>query len=124
MKATGVSLYRIVTPVLCCRAVLAVALFAFDESYLPAPTGGRRRCVRDKGKPAQTFLRPDRKWMSGQASGIRRAYAHLLLPVLRLDRDVFANLTVFEFEPGTFTLSAAHLRRERALGRGRRPLGV
>jgi lipopolysaccharide export LptBFGC system permease protein LptF len=57
-----------------------------------------------KGKPAQTFLRPDRKWISGQndkaGDPARIFYYQFFDP----DRDVFANLTVFEFEPNTFTL--------------------
>jgi LPS export ABC transporter permease LptF len=67
MKAAGVSLYRVVAPVLVLTAVVAVALFAFDESYLPA-ANRRQEALRNiiKGKPAQTFLRPDRKWISGQ----------------------------------------------------------
>lgn len=106
MKATGVSLYRIVTPVLLVAAVLSVLLFAFDESYLPAANRRQEALLSSiKGKPAQTFLRPDRKWMSGQASGsgepTRIFYYQAFDPV----RNVFANITVFEFEPGTFTLS-------------------
>jgi LPS export ABC transporter permease LptG len=106
MKATGVSLYRIVTPVLVVAAILSVLLFAFDESYLPAANRRQEALLSSiKGKPAQTFLRPDRKWMSGQASGsgepTRIFYYQAFDPL----RNVFANITVFEFEPGTFTLS-------------------
>jgi LPS export ABC transporter permease LptG/LPS export ABC transporter permease LptF len=106
MKATGVSLYRIVTPVLLVAAILSVLLFAFDESYLPAANRRQEALLSSiKGKPAQTFLRPDRKWMSGQASGsgepTRIFYYQAFDPV----RNIFANVTVFEFEPGTFTLS-------------------
>ena len=106
MKATGVSLYRVVTPVLLVAAVLSVLLFAFDESYLPAANRRQEALLSSiKGKPAQTFLRPDRKWMSGQTSGsgqpTRIFYYQAFDPV----RNSFANITVFEFQPGTFTLS-------------------
>jgi len=106
MKATGVSLYRVVTPVLVVAAILAVLLFAFDESYLPAANRRQEALLSSiKGKPAQTFLRPDRKWMSGQTSGsaqpTRIFYYQAFDPV----RNIFANITVFEFQPGTFTLS-------------------
>ena len=59
-----------------------------------------------KGKPAQTFLLPGRKWISGQTGskpGDRHArifYYQAFDP----DRNVFANLTVFEFDPQNFTL--------------------
>jgi len=106
MKATGVSLYRLVTPVLLVAAVLAVALFAFDESYLPAANRRQEALLSSiKGKPAQTFLRPDRKWMSGQASGSGEPTRIFYYQAFDPDRNVFANITVFEFQPGTFTLS-------------------
>jgi LPS export ABC transporter permease LptG/LPS export ABC transporter permease LptF len=125
MKAAGISIYRIIVPVLVLTAVIAVSLFAFDEFYLPA-ANRRQEALRNviKGKPAQTFLRPDRKWISGQttaappetralfnhpapttvqpnpADPVRIFYYQFFDP----DRNVFANLTVFEFDPATFTL--------------------
>ena len=107
MKATGISLYRIVTPVLLVAAMVAVSLFAFDELYLPG-ANRRQEALRSviKGKPAQTFLRPDRKWISGQTTGAsgeptRIFYYQFFDP----DKDILANLTIFEFQPGTFVLS-------------------
>lgn len=131
MKAAGISLYRIVIPVLVLTAIIAVSLFAFDEFYLPS-ANRRQEALRNtiKGKPAQTFLRPDRKWISGQsgqsaapqvetavvtnlpstpggaafsraAEPVRIFYYQFFDP----DRNVFANLTVFEFDPVTFTLN-------------------
>src|ERR1700723_1771213 len=35
MKATGISLYRLVVPVLVISVILACGLFAFDQYYLP-----------------------------------------------------------------------------------------
>lgn len=106
MKATGVSLYRLVTPVLLVAAILAVLLFAFDESYLPGANRRQEALLSSiKGKPAQTFLRPDRKWMSGQASGSGEPTRIFYYQAFDPDRNIFANITVFEFEPGTFTLS-------------------
>src|SRR6185437_9838610 len=58
MKATGVSLYRIITPVLIVTLLISAGLFAFDELYLP--TANRRQEALlsvIKNKPAQTFLR-------------------------------------------------------------------
>ncbi|MBB5061522.1 LPS export ABC transporter permease LptF/LPS export ABC transporter permease LptG [Granulicella aggregans] len=127
MKAAGISLYRILIPVVVLAAVIACSLFAFDEFYLPA-ANRRQEALRNtiKGKPAQTFLRPDRKWISGQLptdqgrhavltnfSGSRQAppQARAVEPVrifyyqfFDSDRNVFANLTVFELDPATFTL--------------------
>jgi len=110
MKATGTSLYRIVAPMLVVATLLSAALFVFEEDYLPE-ANRRQAALRSviQGKPAQTYLRPDRKWMSGlttspdggEAEPTRIFYYQFFDP----DHDVFANLTVFEFQPGTFNLT-------------------
>jgi LPS export ABC transporter permease LptG/LPS export ABC transporter permease LptF len=121
MKATGISLYRIVAPVLVVATLLSALLFVFDETYLPDANRRQEALLSViKGKPAQTFLRPDRKWMSGQtgnASGqtldthSRKTLANdeptriFYYQFFDSDRNVFANLTVFEFKPGTFDLT-------------------
>ncbi len=105
MKATGISLYRVMVPILVVSAMLAVALFLFDESYLPT-ANRRQEALRSviKGRPAQTFLRPDRKWIFGrQEPGKpgRIFYYQFFDP----GQDRFANLTVFEFNPENFSVS-------------------
>lgn len=105
MKATGISLYRVMTPIVAIAGILAVGLFLFDESYLPI-ANRRQDALRSiiKGKPAQTFLRPDRHWIFGeQKAGQpgRIFYYEFFDP----DRDRFANLTVFEFNPENFSIS-------------------
>ncbi len=105
MKATGISLYRVVIPVLTLTAVLAAGLFAFDEFYLPA-ANRRQESLRSviKGKPAQTFLRPDRKWISGQTGRSGEPTRIFFYQFFDPEKDVFANLTVFEFAPNSFVL--------------------
>jgi LPS export ABC transporter permease LptF/LPS export ABC transporter permease LptG len=106
MKATGISLYRVVTPVLLVAAILSAGLFAFDEGYLPAANRRQEALLSSiKGKPAQTFLRPDRKWMSGQTSSSGEPTRIFYYQFFDTQRDVFANITVFEFQPGTFTMT-------------------
>jgi len=118
MKATGISLYRVIAPVVVVAALLSVLLFAFNESYLPS-ANRRQEALRAeiKGKPAQTFLRPDRKWISGQtaAQSAQQASSSASSSTTPPDRifyyqafdrynKSFANLTVFEFDPKNFTL--------------------
>ncbi|MFC6647302.1 LptF/LptG family permease [Granulicella cerasi] len=106
MKATGTSLYRMVTPVLLIATLISAALFAFDEFYLPDANRKQEALLSTiKGKPAQTFLRPDRKWMSGQSGGSTQPTRIFYYQFFGPDTNVFANLTVFEFEPGTFRLT-------------------
>ena len=83
-------------------------LFVFDEFYLPAANRRQEALLSViKGKPAQTFLRPDRQWISGQ-TGSQPANPRRIFYYQFFDPDqdtVFANLTVFEFDPSTFTLT-------------------
>ncbi len=110
MKSAGISLYRIVAPMLVVATLLSALLFVFDETYLPVANRRQEALLSQiKGKPAQTFLRPDRKWMSGdttssggaQTQPSRIFYYQFFDP----DRNIFDNLTVFEFQPGTFNLT-------------------
>ena len=105
MKATGISLYRIITPVLFTTLLIAGCLFAFDELYLPT-ANRRQEALRSiiKDKPAQTFLRPDRKWISGQAGPSGSPTRIFYYQFFDATRNVFANLTVFEFDANTFAL--------------------
>ena len=108
IKATGTSIYRIVTPVLAAAAVLAVGLFLADQFYLPH-TNKRQEALHNqiKGKPPQTYLRPDRRWIFGQHNDIY--YYQFFDP----DRDQFANLTIFQIDPASFTI-AQRIHAERA----------
>ena len=108
IKATGVSIYRVVTPVIVAAAVLAAALFFADQFYLPH-TNKRQEALHNqiKGKPAQTYLRPDRKWIFGQHNDIY--YYQFFDP----DRDQFGNVTVFQLDRGSFTITR-RIHAERA----------
>ncbi len=101
MKATGISIYRIVLPVLVIAAALAAGLFAFDQLYLPS-TNKRQDALRNqiKGKPPQTYLRPDRKWIVGEHNTIW--YYEFFDP----QENRFANISIFQFNPGTFALES------------------
>jgi LPS export ABC transporter permease LptG len=108
IKATGISIYRIVVPVLVICTVLAGSLFFFDQFYLPH-ANKRQDALRNqiKGKPAQTYLRPDRKWIFGQHSDI---YYYQFFDA---DRDQFADISVFRFDPQSFAITE-RLYAERA----------
>ena len=100
IKATGTSIYRIVAPVLVTAAALAVGLFFADQFYLPH-TNRRQEALHNqiKGKPAQTYLRPDRKWIFGQHNDI---YYYQFFDT---DRDQFANITVFQLDRASFAIT-------------------
>jgi LPS export ABC transporter permease LptG len=99
MKASGMSIYRVILPVLLMAGVVATGLFFFDQFYLPQ-LNKKQDALRNqiKGKPPQTYLRPDRKWIFGRHSTIY--YYQFFDP----DQDHFGSISAFEFDPKTFQL--------------------
>jgi len=99
MKACGISAYRLAIPVLICGAFLSVGLFAFDYYVVP-----EANLVQDairneiKGRPAQTFFRPDRKWIFGRGPWIYY-YKHL-----DPDSHVMAGVNVYELDRTSYRL--------------------
>lgn len=100
IKATGISIYRVIVPLVVAAVLLGAGLFFSDQFYLPY-ANKRQDALRSeiKGKPAQTYLNPSRKWIFGQHSDIY--YYQYFDP----DRNQFGNLSVFQFDPGTFQLT-------------------
>ena len=108
MKATGISIYRAALPVIVVCAIFAAAMFVFSISFTSRiPTRNRKSCVtRLKGKPPQTYLQADRKWIFGQNNNI--FYYQVFDP----DTNQIGGVSIFEFDPNTFQLTrriyAAH----------------
>ena len=105
MKATGISLYRLVVPIVSISVILAISLFLFDQYYLPQ-ANRRQEALRNtiKGRPPQTVAHPEHNWIFGQprpGEPGRIFYYQFFDP----DRKEFANLSVFEFDPSTFSLT-------------------
>jgi LPS export ABC transporter permease LptG/LPS export ABC transporter permease LptF len=109
MKATGVSIYRTVIPILIIACTLAGGLFVLDQWYLPY-ANKRVETLRNmiKGKPAQTYLRPDRKWIFGESKKHsdgtvenRKIYYY---EAFDPDRNTFGSVSVFELNPRTFQM--------------------
>jgi LPS export ABC transporter permease LptF/LPS export ABC transporter permease LptG len=100
IKSAGISLHRAAVPVFVAAAILSLGLFLLENNYLPA-LNQRQDAYRNqiKGKPPQTYFRPDLKWMFGESSHIFNY--RFFDPAA----DVFANLSVFEFDPKTFRLT-------------------
>ncbi len=100
IKASGISLYRLSLPIFFLSAMLSAGLFFFDHFYIPA-ANQLQDAIRNriKGRPAQTFYRPDRQWMFGKGSWIY--YYKFFEPTER----VLGGVTVFELDPQTFQLT-------------------
>jgi LPS export ABC transporter permease LptG/LPS export ABC transporter permease LptF len=106
MKATGISLYRLIVPILVIAAVLAACLFAFDQYYLPQ-ANRRQEALRSviKGRPPQTFLHPEQTWMFGVQPKPGEPGRIFYYQFFNPDSNEFANISVFEFNPDTFELT-------------------
>ncbi len=108
MKATGISIYRALVPILAIAAALAGGLFLLDQSYLPY-ANKRVETLRNfiKGRPAQTYLRPS-KWIFGESNApsgpaaTRRVYFY---EFYEPDRNEFGGISSFELDPHTFQIT-------------------
>ncbi len=98
-KACGISVYRLTVPVLVAGFFLSGSLFAFDH-YLVPDADRRQDALRDeiKGKPPQTYLRPDRKWIYGIHD--RVYYYKYFDPA----EHVMLGVNVYEIDPAQFRL--------------------
>jgi len=106
-KASGVSQYRLAMPILIASLFLSGGVFAFDHYWVPE-ADRRQDAIRAeiKGRPAQTFLRPDRKWIRlGDRIYYYKYFDQAALAML--------SVSVYEIDPNTFRLKR-HISAERA----------
>jgi LPS export ABC transporter permease LptG/LPS export ABC transporter permease LptF len=108
MKACGVSVYRLAAPILVAGVLLSGALFAFDHYWVP-DADRRQDALRAeiKGRPAQTFLQPDRRWISGLHD---RMYYYKYFDQAQ---RIMLGVNVYEIDPVQFRLKR-HISAERA----------
>ncbi len=107
-RASGVSLYRLASPVLAFALLLSGGLFALDHYYLPE-ANRRQDAIRDeiKGRPARTYLRPDRQWTFGLRD---RIFYHRAFDSGAM---MFSGINVYDLRQEPFELRR-HISAERA----------
>ncbi len=105
MKATGISVYRVIVPILLIACALAVMMFSFEQLYLPG-ANRKQESLRSeiKGKPPRTFLRPDHEWVFGESKPGEPARI-FYYEFFDSAGNRFANLTVLEFQPNSFVIA-------------------
>lgn len=111
-KACGVSAYRLTLPVLVAGSVLSAGLFAFDY-YIVPEANLIQDAIRNeiKGRPVQTFLRPDRKWIFGRGPWVYY-YKHL-----DPSTNVMIGVNVYELDRANFQMKR-HIYAESARWEG------
>jgi LPS export ABC transporter permease LptG/LPS export ABC transporter permease LptF len=107
-KASGVSAHRLAVSILAASMCLSGSLFAFDHFWVP-DADRKQDQLRSviKGKPPQTYLRPDRKWINTEHNRIY--YYEYFDPASR----VMSGVNVYEIDPGPFRLKR-HIYARRA----------
>lgn len=99
IRSAGISIYRASLPILIVAAFLSVGMYLLGDYTLPE-SNQRQDALRNqiKGKPPQTYYRPDRQWIFGQSAQIFN------YRFFDPDRNVFAGLSVFEFDAKTLRM--------------------
>jgi LPS export ABC transporter permease LptF/LPS export ABC transporter permease LptG len=99
LKASGVSLYRMVLPLLLAGCLVSGGMFLLDDTFLPY-ANQRQDALRNriKGRPAQTYFEPAQQWIFGENAKI---YNYELFDS---DRQLFGGLSVFELDRSTFQM--------------------
>jgi len=99
LKASGISLYRLVLPLLLAGCLVSIGMFILDDTFLPY-ANQRQDALRNqiKGRPAQTYIEPAHQWIFGENSKI---YNYELFDP---DRRFFGGLNVFELDSTTFQI--------------------
>ncbi len=98
-KACGISVRRLGLPVVLMSGLLSAALFAADYSWIP-----RANQIQDaihneiKGRPQQTYLHPDRKW-------VIHNYRIFYSRGFDATEKTMIEPYVFEIDPKTFRLA-------------------
>jgi len=107
-KACGISVRRLGLPVLLMSAALSALLFAFDYSYIPQANQIQDAILNEiKGRPVQTYLHPERKW-------IIHDYRIFYFKYFDTSEKLMVEPYVFELDPKSF-----HVVRELSAGRAR-----
>jgi LPS export ABC transporter permease LptG/LPS export ABC transporter permease LptF len=98
-KACGVSVYRLAFPLLLTSLMLSGALFAFNHYVVPS-ADRRQNALRAeiKGRPAQTFVNPGKKWIWGTED---RIFTYRYYDT---KQNVMAGVNVFELDLAKFQL--------------------
>jgi LPS export ABC transporter permease LptG/LPS export ABC transporter permease LptF len=103
MKASGLSLYRLSLSLFFSAAAISVGMYLLQDYILPG-ANQRQDAYRNiiKGRPPQTFLRPNQNWIVGEAGKTLRIFNYNYYDS---DHKVFVNLSVFQINPQTFEMS-------------------
>jgi LPS export ABC transporter permease LptG/LPS export ABC transporter permease LptF len=97
-KACGISVRRLGLPVLLMSGLLSIALFAADYSWIPQANQIQDAIHNEiKGRPVQTYLHPERKW-------VIHNYRIFYYRGFDVTEKMMIEPFVFEIDPKTFRM--------------------
>jgi LPS export ABC transporter permease LptG len=101
MKACGISLYRIATPIVILSLLFSAALFSLDQEIL-AQANRRATAIDDqiRGRPPKTFNPLNRRWVIGRDGTIYH-YGYF-----DPKHEVLTSLTMYRLVPNAWKLSS------------------
>jgi LPS export ABC transporter permease LptG/LPS export ABC transporter permease LptF len=107
-KACGISVRRLGLPVLLMSGALSALIFVFDYSWIPQANLIQDALLNEiKGRPVQTYLHPERKW-------VFHDYRIFYYQIFDPSEKVMFKPYVFELDPKSF-----HVVREISADRAR-----
>ncbi len=98
-KACGISVRRLGLPVILMSGVISAAAFASDLSWIPHANQIQNSLLNEiKGRPAQTFLSPERKWVFDDNRVFYFRY-------FDIEKKEMEEPWVYEIDPATWQLT-------------------
>jgi LPS export ABC transporter permease LptG/LPS export ABC transporter permease LptF len=99
MKACGISLYRLVLPVVLMAALISFLSFYLQENILPY-SNKKKEEIWNKinDVPARSYSYLDRRWVLGKEKS--RIYHYNYFD---LQKSVFSQLSIYDFDPSTWS---------------------
>src|SRR5580698_4108153 len=95
-KACGISVRRLGLPVLLMSGAISALIFAFDYSWIPQANLIQDSILNEiKGRPVQTYLHPERKW-------IKHDYRIFYIKYFDPSEKLMVEPYVFELDPKSF----------------------
>jgi LPS export ABC transporter permease LptG len=116
VKASGISIYRLATPVI--MVTLALCTFAYVNHDFLLPYANRKATqIKDviRGRSPRSYQPTEQQWVFGEGGRLYnfKNYVQPTLPVLpSIGSGVFQGFSVYHLDPATFTLLGRIYSRE------------
>jgi LPS export ABC transporter permease LptF/LPS export ABC transporter permease LptG len=114
MKACGISLYRVITPVLVLAGLVSFGSFYLQENILP-PANKKAEQVWNNiiDMPARSYSRPDRRWVLSKSKD--RIYHYRNFDSIS---STFGELSIYDIDTPSWSLERRYFAKRATLKQG------